>query len=319
MKTAVSGTSEPYQILEKKWAKFTGSKYAVSCNSGTAALHLALLALGIGPGDEVIVPDFTMAAVAFAVSYTGAKPVFSDIEMDTYGIDYKNMYPLINSNTKAIILVHTYGRLAKYREKIFEMARAAQIPVIEDACEAQGAVKNSKAFMTCYSFFKNKIIAAEEGGIITTNSRAMQDKINYLKNMAFSPEHDYFHRAIGYNYRMANTQAKLALESLKKYKYNSRRRKYIQRWYNEYFALHQRDAVWFYDVIVELPIKEWILKNIPGARNSFKPLSSFPMYGSNIGQACSKFISSNLVLLPANPKMTKKEVIKICKSIKNAF
>lgn len=174
---------QPYQQLELEYAKFDGSKYAVSCNSGTAALHLAMLSLGITAGDEVIIPDFTMAACGFAVSYCGATPIFVDCD-GTLCIDWKLIEKKITKKTKAIMAVHIYGRLCNMKE-ILKIAKKHNLYVIEDACEAQGAVYKSKADITCYSFYENKIIHAEEGGICTTNSKKFADKMNYYKNMAF--------------------------------------------------------------------------------------------------------------------------------------
>jgi len=257
------GTMEPYKLLEKEYAKFTGAKYAVSCNSGTSALHLALLALGIGSGDEVIIPDFTMAACGFAVSYTGATPVFVDCD-DTLCIDPKLIEAKITAKTKAIMAVHIYGRLCNMKE-IMRIAKKHRLKVIEDACEAQGAVYKSKADITCYSFYENKIIHAEEGGIATTDNRKYAERMNYLKNMAFGTKHDYYHEEIGFNYRMPNSQAKLALKSLKNYpKENSRRRR-IER---EEYGKNWLDAVW----VLPFPMDG-------GDRKFFKPLSTFPMYG----------------------------------------
>lgn len=304
---------EAYQQLEKEYTGFAQSKYAVSCSSGTAALHLALLSLGVGKGDEVIVPDFTMAACGFAVSYTGAKPVFVDVDPLTYGLDQGNLERSIHKNTKAIMVVHVYGRLANM-DAILRIARKYRIPVIEDACEAQGAVKNSKALMTCYSLYRNKIIHAEEGGIITTDKKSLVKRINYLKNMAFGPKHDYFHKEVGYNYRLPNAEALLALKSLREYENNNRKRRTIEKWYTEYLAspMKKRDAVWFYEIPVSVRAKNIILKKIPGARHSFKPLSSFPMYGGGKGGPVSASLSKSLILLPAHPSMTKQEVKEIC-------
>ena len=266
---------KPYQLLEKEYAKFVGSKYAVTCNSGTSALHLALLALGIGKGDEVIIPDFTMAACGFAVSYTGATPVFVDCD-DTLCLDWRLLESKITSKTRAIMLVHIYGRLANTNE-IMRIARKHRLKVIEDACEAQGAVYKSKAHITCYSFYENKIIHAEEGGICTTDSKKYADRINYLKNMAFGKEHDYFHKEIGFNYRMPNAQALLALKSLKNYPKENKRRRKLEMKYDQALypqSIGKRNAVWVYDYLkgdTELLGVE--------TRPFFKPLSSFPMYG----------------------------------------
>lgn len=301
---------EPYQELEKEYAHFVGAKHGVSCNSGTAALHLALLALGVGPGDEVIVPDFTMAAVAFAVSYTGATPVFADVSLDTYGIEPREVEKLITSKTKAVIVVHTYGRLADIG-KVIELCRPRGIAVIEDACEAQGAIDKSQADATCYSFYRNKIIAAEEGGMLTTDNHELALKAHYFKNMAFSPEHDYMHRHIGFNYRMPNAQAKLALVSLYKYPENSKARRRIEGWYEKCIPDHLpgRAAVWFYETPGD---PDEVMQRCPRARRPFKPLSSFPMYGGGKGRPCALALSRLLVLLPVVPGMTYEEVKDIC-------
>lgn len=267
---------QPYQILEQKYAKFTGAAYAVSCNSGTSALHLAIMALGIGKGDEIIIPDFTMAACGFAVSYTGAKPVFIDCG-DDLCIDWKLIERKITKKTRAIMAVHIYGRLCNMKE-IMRIAKKHKLKVIEDACEAQGAVYKSKADITCYSFYENKIIHAEEGGMCTTDNKNYADRINYLKNMAFGEKHDYFHEEIGYNYRMPNAQAKLALQSLKDYPKENKRRRQIETLYNK--ILHctgKRDAVWVFDIVYK--IFPPLLTSDMEIRPFFKPLSSFPMYG----------------------------------------
>lgn len=274
---------QPYKLLEKEYAKFTGSKYAVTCNSGTSALHLALLAIGIKKGDEVIIPDFTMAACGFAVSYCGATPVFVDCD-DTLCIDWKLIEKKITKKTKAIMAVHIYGRLCNMKE-ILKIAKKHKLKVIEDACEAQGAIYKSKADITCYSFYENKIIHAEEGGICTTDSKYYASKINYLKNMAFGEEHNYYHAEIGYNYRMPNSQATLALASLKNYpKENKRRRKAEKELYGE----NRLDAVWVIPFIGSKVLIDFLGNNI---RPFFKPLSSFPMYGGKCQSPNAEYYS----------------------------
>jgi dTDP-4-amino-4,6-dideoxygalactose transaminase len=272
-----------------------------------------LLALGVGTGDEVIVPDFTMAACAFAVSYTGARPVFADVSRETYAILPSEIERLITQKTKAIMVVHVYGRLAPMRE-ILKIARARKIPVIEDACEIHGAIFRSKADITVYSFYRNKIIHAEEGGMVTTDKKSIALRVNYLKNMAFGEKHDYFHKEVGYNYRMSDAQATLALQSLKAYPSNAKKRKSIEEWYDAYLnhPMKNRDAVWFYDIFVSPSSKELILKKIPHARNSFKPLSTFPMYGGKRGRQNASFLSKSLIILPVSPTLSKQEVKKIC-------
>jgi len=260
-----------YKELENKYANYVGSKYAVSCNTGTAGLHLALLAFGIKEGDEVIVPDFTMAACGFAVSYTGAKPIFVDCD-DTLNIDVDLIEKKITSKTKAIMPVHIYGRLCNMN-RILEIAKKHNLKVVEDASEAHGAIFNSKADITVYSLYQNKIIHAEEGGICTTDNKEYADLMNYYKNMAFTPAHDYFHNHIGYNYRMPESQAILALDSLNRVNENLKKRKdFEQQCIAKYGEdMPPRNVVWVFDM----------LKPIFGqdTRPFFKPLSSFPMWG----------------------------------------
>lgn len=264
---------EPYNILEEKYARFTGSKYAVSCNSGTAALHLALRAIGIKQGDEVIVPEFTMIACAFAVSYCGAKPVFVDCG-DDLNINTDLIKEKITERTKAIMPVHIYGRLCDM-EKILSIAKKRKLFVIEDACEAQGAVYRSKADITCYSFYKNKIIHAEEGGIATTDNRDLAERMSLLKNMAFGEKHNYIHSEIAFNFRMPNSQANMAIQSLEEYPKEKRRRQKTVDFYDGIFGkTPKRDANWVYDTTKKT------IENFSGleTREFFKPMSMQPPY-----------------------------------------
>lgn len=206
---------EPYQELEGKFAKWVGADYAVSCNSGTSALHLALDAIDVNEGDEVIVPNFTMAAVPFAVSYLGAKPVFIDCD-DSLNMNPKILAKVINGGTKAVIFVHTYGNKTNLSE-VAEICRTKNVPLIEDRAEAPCKSEPLVGVIACYSFYKNKIIHGEEGGMCLTNDVRWANRMNYLKNMAFDTGHTFFHQEIGYNYRMPNAQAKLVIESLAEY------------------------------------------------------------------------------------------------------
>lgn len=286
-----------YIELEEKYSDFVGRRFGISCNSGTSALHLALLALGIGKDMEVILPDFTMASCGFAISYCGAIPVFVDCS-DDLNIDTSLIEAKITSKTKAIMGVDIYGRLCNWKE-IHRIAKKHNLFVIEDAaeCPLPKEVYKSKADITCYSFYENKIIHAEEGGMCTTNNKKFANKMNYYKNMCFTPEHDYMHNDIGYNYRMPNSQAKLALESLHNYPEENKRRRNEEKILNVIIfnsPLPKRDAVWVYDYLGE-PIKSIKLKdgtkcNIE-TRPFFKPLSSFPCYGGKCQSPKAEYYS----------------------------
>jgi dTDP-4-amino-4,6-dideoxygalactose transaminase len=303
-----------YKTLEEEFAKFTGKHYAVAVNSGTAALHLSLVALGIGQGDEVIVPDFCMAAAAFAVSYTGATPVFVDCGLDL-NIDPLRIEAKITKKTKAIMPVHIYGRLCDM-EKINEIANKYALAVVEDACEVHGAPVGN-ADLTCFSFYRNKIVHAEEGGIIVTDDERLYNDMQDLKSMAFGKDHNYFHERIGFNYRMPDSQAKLALESLRKIGKNLAKRKQVEEWYNKYLPqevqLPNREVVWVYDMMTTRA--DELVPKIPGARYVFKPMSTMPMYKNEPLNVMAKFFSENMMYLPVNPEMSESDVKKIVKYV----
>lgn len=305
----------PYKQLEEDIKKFVGSQFAVSTNTGTSALHLALVALGVGVGDEVIVPDFTMAACGFAVSYTGAKVVTVDCD-DTLCIDWRKIESKITRRTKVIMPVHIYGNLCNM-EEIMKIARRHNIKVVEDACEVHGSVFQSKADITCYSFYRNKIVHAEEGGMCTTDNAYLASRMEYLKNMAFDQNHSYYHGEIGFNYRMSDAQAKLALKSLKSYKKNIKRRWEIKKIYDKFFGEEKKlDTVWVYPINCTNPDK--IVKNIPQARYFFKPLSTMPMWIQETGTN-ALFRSLYGCYLMVNEDMTDKEVTDICKKVKEVL
>jgi len=306
-----------HQKLEQEFAQFTGRKYAVAVNSGTSALHLSLVALGIGPGDEVIVPDFTMAACAFAVSYTGASPVFVDCGIDL-NIDVSLIEKAITKRTKAIMPVHVYGRMADMKG-INRIARKHKLKIVEDACEVHGA-NTGKADLTCYSFYKNKIIHAEEGGIVVTDNKVLYDSMQDLKSMAFGKKHTYFHERIGFNYRMPESQAKLALKSLKNATRNLERRRKVESYYDWYLPSGierkgGREVAWVYDFMHTN--KDETVERLfsQGARHFFKPLSSFPMYGGVAQSPQAEIYSKYGMYLPIYPEMTQKQVQKLCKQI----
>lgn len=309
-----------YEELETEYAKYTGTKYAVSCNTGTAALHLALKAIGIKKGDEVIVPEFTMIACAYAVSYCQAKPVFVDCGDDLL-IDVKKIEKKITTKTKAIMPVHIYGRVCNMDE-IMKLARKYNLRVIEDCCEAQGATYKNKIVgsfdIGVFSFYKNKIVPAEEGGMITTNDKKVSERAKYLKNMAFSDKHDFLHKEIGFNYRMTEGQAHGALHNLKLVNSIQTHRFKLQGWYDKYinekFKMPKRDVVWVYDIKHTLKNRVVQTLNKKGikARHSFKPMSMQGPYKGKYKDLKAYKMSKVVCYLPVSPLMTENEVINIC-------
>ncbi len=216
----VSSAGKFVKRFEEMFAEFCGTRYAIATCNGTTALHLALLALGVGPGDEVIVPTLTFVSTASAVSHTGARPVFVDSELETWNIDPNLIEEAITSRTKAIIPVHLYGHPANM-SPILDIAACHNLAVIEDAAEAHGACYKGQRVggigdMGVFSFYGNKIITTGEGGMVVTNRADLAEKVRLLRNHGMSPEHRYWHLELGYNYRMTNLQAALGVAQLEK-------------------------------------------------------------------------------------------------------
>ena len=201
--------------FERAFAPEAGCEYAVACANGTVALHLALAALGIGPGDEVIVPAFTMIATPNAVRYTGAEPVLVDAEPVHGNIDPDRVEAAITPRTRAIVAVHIYGHPAEMR-RLRAIADARGIALVEDAAEAHGAELDGARVgglgrAGTFSFYANKIVTCGEGGMVTTNDAALDRVLRRLRDHAFHPERHFWHEYLGFNYRMTNLQGALGL------------------------------------------------------------------------------------------------------------
>ena len=214
----ISANGRFVKEFEEKFAAFCGVRYALACCNGTVTLHLALLALGIGEGDEVIMPTLTYIATANAVRYCGATPVFVDSEADTWNISPEEIEKHITPRTKAIIPVHLYG-LACNMDAILDIAKRHDLKVIEDAAEAHGAAWRNKLVgsmgdVGSFSFFGNKIITCGEGGMVTTNDPELYEKMKLLRAQGVDPNKRYWHTMVAYNYRMTNMQAAVGLAQL---------------------------------------------------------------------------------------------------------
>lgn len=218
LKTGFIAQGPKVEEFEEKFAEYVDADYAIAVNSGTAALHVALLSAGIGEGDEVITTPFTFAATGNSVLYTGAKPVFVDIEDKSYNIDPEKIQDKITKNTKAILPVHIYGQCADM-DHINEIASENDLIVIEDAAQAHGAKYNGKSAgslgdMACFSFYPTKNMTTSEGGIITTNNKEFADNAKLFR--AHGEKIRYNHSVLGYNFRMTDISAAIGLTQLKK-------------------------------------------------------------------------------------------------------
>lgn len=238
--TWISSAGKYVQLFEEGFARFCGVKHAISCANGTMALHLAMLALGIGPGDEVIVPTFTYVASANAILYVDAKPVFIDCEADTWNIDPAKIEQALTPRTRAILVVHVYGHPVDM-DPILRIARNHGLLVIEDAAEAHGASYHGQRVgsigsVATFSFFGNKVITTGEGGMVTTNDDALAAHIRQLKGQGMDPERRYWFSMLGYNYRMTNIQAAIGVAQLEKVDWHLAQRRRIAETYRACLA-----------------------------------------------------------------------------------
>lgn len=203
--------------FELAFSEYTGCEYAAAVNSGTAALHIALLAYGIGKGDEVITTPFSFIATANSILYTGAKPVFADIEPDTFNIDPEKIQEKITSKTRAILPVHLYGHPADMKA-IMEIAEDKKLIVVEDACQSHGAALHGKkvgSFGTgAFSFYPTKNMTTSEGGMLTTNDKEIAEKAKMIR--AHGSKVRYLHEMLGFNLRMTDIAAAIGLVQLGK-------------------------------------------------------------------------------------------------------
>jgi perosamine synthetase len=211
----VSSAGPFVERFEQAFAAAVGCEHGVACANGTVALHLTLASLGIGAGDEVIVPTFAMIAVASAVTYTGATPVLVDSDPETLNLDPHLVAAAIGPRTRAVIAVHTYGHPAAMGP-LRELCGRQGLTLVEDAAEAHGAEiegrkVGSLARAATFSFYGNKIVTTGEGGMITTNDAELALLARRLRDHAFSPERHFWHDYLGFNYRMTNLQAAVGL------------------------------------------------------------------------------------------------------------
>jgi perosamine synthetase len=262
----ISSKGKYVNAFEKQFAAYCGVPHGIATTSGTTALHLALASLGVGPGDEVIIPAFTMMATAFAVAYCGARPVLVDAEPDTWNMDPEQIREKITDRTRVILPVHIYGHPCDM-DPILELAERHHLSVVEDAAEAHGALYRGRkaggiGHAGCFSFYANKIITCGEGGMMVTADDQLAEKARGLKDLAFDPDHRFLHTDIGFNYRMTNIQAAIGLAQLERISEMVERRRSHARHYSRMLRdipgiqlpvekLWARNVYWMYGILVQ--------------------------------------------------------------------
>lgn len=339
----LSSSGKFVKQFEEEFAEWLGVRHAVAVSSGTAALHLALLASGIGKGDEVIVPAFTMGSVWLSVLYTGAKPVFVDASLKDWNIGTDQIKRKINSMTKAIMAVHTYG-MPCAMDEIRDLADKHNLKVIEDACEAMGALYKEKKCGTfgdisCFSFFANKLISTGEGGMAITDDSEIADKLRKLRDLCHS-ETRFIHDGIGYNYRMTNLQAAIGCGELKHIGEYMAKKTAIKEYYDKHLQdingieiqteIRGKDPVcWMYPILIDKlsygmdrdELKAALQKDGIETRDFFYPPEDQPILKGIVkGKFLNAiYLSRNGLYLPSGLALTEEQMQKVVGAIKKHY
>lgn len=341
----ISSSGKYVKQFEEKFAEYCEAKYAVATTNGTTALHLALVALGIGENDEVIIPDFTMIASAFAVCYTGAKPVFVDADKDTWNIDVSKIESVITQNTKAIMPVSLFGTPCEM-DKIMEIAQKHKLFIVEDAAQSHGAkYKNKKvgsiADITSFSFFANKNLTTGEGGMVVTNNEELYKKALYHKNLCFPLDlaRNYIHNDIGFNYRISNIHAAIGLAQIEKAdEYKEMRKKNAQLYKKHLEGIEgiifqkvpkESESVNWMNAIIVDPIKfgntkdtliNYLKDNNIDSRLLFSGMHMQPSlkkyFDKNKRYPVTEWLTNNGLYLPSASNLKESEIEYICSTIK---
>lgn len=338
----VSSLGEYIPRFEAEFAAFCGTRYGVAVSNGTAALHLALAVLGIGSGDEVILPTLTFIATANAVHYTGATPVFVDSEASTWNLDPQDVARRITPRTKAIIPVHLYGHPADM-QPILDLARDKGIFVLEDAAEAHGALYRGKCvgslgILNSFSFYGNKIITTGEGGILTTDDAMLAERARFLRDHAMSAEKRYWHPEVGYNYRMTNLQAALGVAQMENIEKFIARKRWMAQVYNQLLgdlpgivlppeASWATSVYWMYSILVTevFPLSRDELQDRLrsqgiDSRPFFYPIHTLPAYRrEDVAFPVAGCLSRQGINLPSGVNLSEEDLLRVAGAIRKCL
>lgn len=316
--------------FETKLSKLHEDRHCAVTSSCTTALHLALLACDIGPGDEVICPDLTFIAPVNMISLTGAKPVLCDVETDTFCMSVDTIRPKITNRTKAIVVVHAFGHLANMPE-ILELVKKYNLRVIEDVAEAPGGMIGNKIAGTfgdisCFSFFANKIFTSGEGGACLSSDDKIIERIKILRDHGMSMEKRYYHTVTGFNYRMTNLQAAIGLSQVEQFDEIIHRRKSIEDLYIKFFKDNEKikyrhyadwckGVFWLATVTIpEMSDRKHIISKLMDkgieCRQMVFPVHEAPPYHklANDSLKNSIFISHKSLHLPSSSNLNREQI-----------
>ncbi len=326
--------------FESAFAAYVGSRYATAVCNGTVALHLALVALGVGPGDEVIVPTFTYIASVNAIRYCGATPVFVDSTADTWQLDPQDVRRKLSPRTRAIMAVHLYGHAADL-EALREIASEAGIFLVEDCAEAFGTLFSGRHVGTfgqlgAFSFFGNKTITTGEGGMVTTDDETLFDRLVHFKGQGLAKYREYWHDVVGYNYRMTNVAAAIGLAQLERADELIAQKIRLAEWYREglvplnQVAFHESDprvrhTHWMVTILLQDPRDRDPLRQSLAAagietRPTFHPVHGMPPYADKFQRhPVAESLGWRGINLPSWPDLSREAVDQVCSAIRAYF
>lgn len=338
--TWISSVGKYVTEFESSFADYMNVSDAIACCNGTVALHVPLLALGLQPGDEVILPSLTYIATANCVKYCGATPVFADCLPDTWNIDPADIERKITPKTKGIMPVHLYGNPCDM-DAIMAIAKKHNLFVLEDAAECHGALYNGKKVgsigdAAAFSFFGNKIITTGEGGMIVTNNKELADHMRILKGQGQDPNRRYWFIEVGYNYRMTNVAAAIGLAQLEKIDTHIANRKKVASWYMEeledakdYIQFQKvtdnaESVWWMFSVLLKEKVKHtrdevmaMLKEDGIETRPLFYPMHEMPVYkDDNANCPVCERVAARGMNLPTHALLTREDVKYICDRLK---
>jgi perosamine synthetase len=328
--------------FEAAMARHTGRRHAIATCNGTIALHLALLGLNVGPGDEVIVPSLTYVATANAVRYCGATPVFADSDPETWCLAVESAARLVTPRTKGLIPVHLYGHPCDMKP-IMDLAERHGLWVLEDTAEAHGATYDGRPAgsfgrSAMFSFFGNKVVTTGEGGMVVTDDEELAERMRLLRGQGMDPERRYWHPILGYNFRMTNIQAAIGLAQMERLGQLVGDRRRVAGWYARELAgvpgltlpIEKAPATsvyWLYSVLVEDPaLRDPLMAALAEAdvetRPFFYPAHRFPMYqGTRTDNGCpvACALSTRGLNLPTSSYLQEDDVVYVARAVRESL
>jgi perosamine synthetase len=332
--TWISSKGKFLDRFEAEFAQFAGARHGVATANGTVSLHLAFAALGIGPGDEVIVPTFTYVASVNAIAYTGAKPVFVDSDPVTWNIDPTLIEAAVTPRTRAIEAVHLYGHPADM-DPITDIAARHGLSVVEDAAEAHGATYKGRPVgslgtVASFSFYGNKIVTTGEGGMLVTDDAGLAATARHLRGQGVSATRTYWHDVVGFNYRMTNVAAAIGCAQLERVEATLAAKRQIAAWYRtgldgvrsvelQVDAPWAEPVHWMLSVLVNPAIRDALIEHLAArgieSRPFFYPAHTLPMYPGSGTFPVAERLGASGINLPSWPGLSEAQVDEVASAL----